>query len=79
MRAKIEVQLEKLCELAALRTVSARSLAPELLNELVRVVQLRLHLPLPAQQRVQPPPQAANEVVEDTADVPGGWQDPLLE
>lgn len=44
-------------------------LAFELFNQLLCVVQLRLH-PLPLmQQRVQPPLQAADEVVEDLPEV----------
>lgn len=42
--------LEKLFELTALWVVSAHSLASELFNKLLRVDQLRLHLPLLVQQ-----------------------------
>lgn len=63
----------------ALWMVSPHSLAPELFNELLHVVQLRLHLPPLMQRCVQSPLQAANEVVEDMLDVLLGWQDLLLE
>lgn len=79
IRTKIQVPLDKLLELTALRMVSAHSLAPELFNKLLCVAQLRFHLPLLIQQRVQPPLQAANEVVEDVLGVLLGWQNLLLQ
>ena len=47
---QIKVQLDKLFELTALGLVSAHSLASHLFNDLLHVVQLRLHLSLLMQQ-----------------------------